>query len=684
MTYSDFLHNIQTNFNVTLAAHGTLLFETEAQGLFDAYLANLPPEERQYHTCSCCRSFVNRYGGLVSIDEQGRTHSVMWGDVSPEGLGFHAQGVAAMQALVESASVKGPFLASGRLFGTPTAGGFDHMHVTGLESHVWPAAHKLSARQRMAEKREQFGILQRALAEYSLEHLRTAMHVLGSNALYRSDRFIGPAAFLEKLQKDYSSAEDRRAKRNILWRALAGAPDGFCHPSSSVIGTLLDDIKAGYPFVDIQRRFEARARPEVYQRATVAPTAGAIERAEKLFAEMGLAPALQRRYMRTDEVEYRWKPTALAVHTQGKEQAVGPVFGHIAPKGATTASVAGIDLPATTMTWVKFAETVLPQASALEVLVPSNGSRFAALVTAADPGAPNLLAWDNPHSWYYAAGIDGEFRRRVQDAGGQYEDVDIRATLIWNNRNDLDLMMLTPLGNRIYFRDKRDFTGGELDVDRNVCGETMEPVENIRWPRGKAREGCYVVMLWNYAHHMPSRQDTPYQLELEVGGQRFTYEGVFRAGDPVRVQREVVRFSVDRNGKLLASPASPLNARTVSGTAATWGLTSGAFAKVVGISNSPNCWSKNPQAHFGEHTFFVLEGCRDEQTGRGRGFITETLRGDLREVRQVLEAHLKTAEIATVDNPACGIGMLKGNEWGITLRAMTPTGPRLIVIDRHD
>ena len=125
-----------------------------------------------------------------------------------------------------------------------------------------------------------------------------------------------------------------------------------------------------------------------------------------------------------------------------------------------------------------------------------------------------------PHkSWEERrADIDAEIRQRVVDAGGMHGGVDIRASLLWNNRNDLDLHVQTPGGEHIYFGSKRATCGGELDVDRNVNGETTKPVENTRWARGTARPGRYRVWVRNYAFHEPKREPTPFKVELEVNG----------------------------------------------------------------------------------------------------------------------------------------------------------------------
>ena len=124
------------------------------------------------------------------------------------------------------------------------------------------------------------------------------------------------------------------------------------------------------------------------------------------------------------------------------------------------------------------------------------------------------------------ADIDAEIRGRVTAAGGQYDGVDVRASLIWNNRNDLDLHIIPPSGEEVYYGHKRSSCGGWLDVDMNVRGETEKPVENVRWAKGQAPRGRYQVIVQLYGYKEPKQSPTDFKLEIEVNGEVKHFTGV--------------------------------------------------------------------------------------------------------------------------------------------------------------
>lgn len=143
--------------------------------------------------------------------------------------------------------------------------------------------------------------------------------------------------------------------------------------------------------------------------------------------------------------------------------------------------------------------------------------------------------------------IDAEIRQRVLAAGGRYEGVDIRASLIWDNRNDLDLHVITPAGEHIYYGYKRAQCGGWLDVDMNVRGETTKPVENVQWIRGSAPPGHYRVFVHNYRFHEPDRRPTSFRVEIEVNGHVQHFSGVISEKGETGRDSEVHVHAFDYN-----------------------------------------------------------------------------------------------------------------------------------------
>jgi hypothetical protein len=236
-----------------------------------------------------------------------------------------------------------------------------------------------------------------ALNEFTQPHIEQALTLIKTEALYRSEKVLGQAEWLHGLHIARAAAHGS-AKANAVWRAIATAPAGFCHPRSSMIGTLLEDIAAGMEFSEVSRRFAAKMHPLAYQRPQAAPTAGAIAAAEKVMEQLGAAGSLARRFARLDEVQALWTPTK-----EKEAPAAGGVFGHLKPKDA--AAPINMAVPPQVMTWEKFQRTVLPIAERIEYQAPIVGS-YTSLVTAANADAPPILQWDseekrNPVSWYF-------------------------------------------------------------------------------------------------------------------------------------------------------------------------------------------------------------------------------------------------------------------------------------------
>ncbi|MFH1737661.1 MAG: hypothetical protein ABIH23_01545 [bacterium] len=393
--YDGYLARINARF-VATANEAHSLFSTNASDLWGVYLGSFDdPVERQYHNCHACRQFIERFGGLVVINEDGMTSSAIWH--KDDALEAYKGTVAAMIRAVKRAKVTGVFLSPDQVWGSPMTGIWRHFAVTPPRCIVHKRA-LLTAGQAMAEKREEFKAVVRALVEFTSGHLETAVTLLKTDALYRTEKVLGQAEWLHALKNAWTNAPNGR-KSNIAWRAIASAPAGFCHPRASMIGTLLEDIAAGKSYDSVSRSFAMKMHPLSYQRPQAAPTAGAIAHAERIIGELKAAGSLERRFARLDEVTALWRPKQI----EKTAPPHGSVFGHLKPKGSEEAP--RLHIPAQMMTWDKFQRTILPTAERIALLAPHVGS-YMALVTAVNKDAPPILQWDhednrNPVSWYF-------------------------------------------------------------------------------------------------------------------------------------------------------------------------------------------------------------------------------------------------------------------------------------------
>lgn len=389
--FEKFRKSMTTRFHDAVNGGVEPVFHTDVN-LWSRYLGLFPLAVRQHYNCNCCRKFVETYGNLVTIDDVGNTKPVIW---EPNGM------FQKLYTAVAKARVTGVFVPETSVLGTPSNlchtapdGIWSHLAVKSVPDSMIHSNKIFSASQKAAEKLEDLKNINRALGEFRTETLEKAVALLKSDALYQSEKVLGPAQWLLDLKVNTIHGIN---STNKVWKAVATAPAGFCHPRSSMVGTLLEDLESGMDFNTVKKRFAEKMHPLSYQRPQAAPSAGTIAQAEKIFEKLEAAGSLGRRFARLDEIEVLWKPEA----PRPQKSSVG-LFESLTPKGVLPKAPTNIGR--FTMTWDKFQRTVMPTAAKITMLVP-NLSDYCGLVTAVNPDAPPILQWDtaeqrNPVSWY--------------------------------------------------------------------------------------------------------------------------------------------------------------------------------------------------------------------------------------------------------------------------------------------
>ena len=93
---------------------------------------------------------------------------------------------------------------------------------------------------------------------------------------------------------------------------------------------------------------------------------------------------------------------------------------------------------------------------------------------------------------------------------------DVQVAVSWDQLTDVDLHVVEPNGNEIFWAQPVSSTGGQLDLDSNqACGIDGKNTENVRWSKS-APSGTYTVRL-DYFLSCQISQSTNYVVTVHNG-----------------------------------------------------------------------------------------------------------------------------------------------------------------------
>ena len=105
---------------------------------------------------------------------------------------------------------------------------------------------------------------------------------------------------------------------------------------------------------------------------------------------------------------------------------------------------------------------------------------------------------------------------------------DVQVSVSWNEDMDVDLYVVDPNGETIYYGATTSSSGGELDLDSNPsCSIDGIRNENVTWPTGEAPSGSYEVRLNLYADC--GIDQTGWVVTVQALGRTYRWEGVLEA-----------------------------------------------------------------------------------------------------------------------------------------------------------
>lgn len=645
---------------LTKDAPNVFVADIEGDALFEKYLAAFPDgtnpifKVRTEHDCSTCKQFIRRAGAVIVLDD-GKVRT-LWDKAAGSAPEFYAVVATQLRDAVLAAGVGDLFRvgANESSFGAQLSHSLDkdtqkaltwnHLHTGEIPRNL----RALLPDTARGDYRTTVQVFERGLLELDPEAVSTVLSLVQQNSLYRGEEHKPALIEFQRIQRAFLE-KDSAERRRFVWQYADNRASRF---RNTVIGTLVQDLSEGQDLERAVKSFENKVAPQNYKRTSALITPGMVKKAMETIEALGLESALERRFAAIEDVsvnDVKWVDGSVKPLMKGGLSDV--LMQHATAAKSTSkdedrAEEIGID---------DFMQKILPETQSMEILFKS--AHFGNLVSITAPCNPEpkqLFRWTNDFAWSYGGNVADSIKERVKKAGGKVDGAILRVSLSWFNYDDLDLHIHEPAGRgargaygRIYYGNKRGWTGGTLDVDMNAGGgQTREPVENTVWAV-KPPDGAYRVVVNNYMNR--DGADPGFVIETECDGKLAHYS----YNKSIRTQQDVHVATLHMKGghiERVEPGDSAVTAANISQEK--WGLQTEQYIKVNTVMLSPNYWGDN---HVGnKHTFFVLEGARNNEDTRG--FYNEFLHPRLEQHRKVFEVIADKTKCPAAEKQLSGLG----------------------------
>jgi len=634
ISFTEIKSKVQSNFKA-LAKSNTLFYVAiDRDTIWELYLGGFDETDKQEHNCNCCKSFLRQYAGIVAIKDNKVVS--LWDNL--KNLGQYQASVDAISEYIHSLPITDVFVSDSSRAGTDSNRDrvrnvvWNHFYFDVPSTYI---KSKYDIDTFRGDKRSNKEVLKNSILKISKAAVEEVLDLISEGSLYRGNEFKAIVTQMGELLRETSSLTPDELEL-YCWTKSVEAPQ-LCRIKNTVIGTLLVAISEGEDLETAVRKYEAMVAPTNYKRPTALVTPAMVAKAKEKLIELGLMMSLERRFATEADL------SASDILFVDKSSVLTDVFEDMTkdalvnPRSLSKSPEIGIE---------KFISDVLPKCSSVEVLLEHrHKGKLVSLLTSVDKDAKSLFKWPNNFSWSYTGGITDSIKERVKAAGGKVDGI-LRTSLSWSNYDDLDIHVIEPNKNEIYYGSRRSqYSGGELDVDMNAGGgRTRTPVENIVWQdERKMLKGKYKVIVNNFSKR--ETKDQGFTVQLEYKGEQFEFSSAKNPADSANIT--AFEFEITQSGDIKFT-------KEIDSTVASepiWGLGTNKFHKVKQFMLSPNHWGTDIG---NKHYFFFLENCISDEAPRP--FFNEFLKQEFDENRKVFEIMGSRLKIQPSDTQVSGIG----------------------------
>lgn len=658
--FDDFADEIMNQFNFMVKSGNPLVRVSPKDSLFTTYLENIKPEdnpifrERRYFDGNYDHNFIRRVGNLAMITPDYNLVS-LW-DFDSYTLFEEAR--KALSNAIHDGQIVDIYLEKEHIAGHKPNADNENPDIIWEHYYIELPNKLVNTRDidtKKHEVRDAHDVLKRTVQEVNIDDLNTIIDLIKENNLYRGQEFLSNLQKWVKLKKDY----DKNPSEEYLWfKAIQhGRSIGY---RSTVIGTLISDLYSGVDLESAIKMYESKVAPHNYKRPKSIVTTKMVEEAKETLEKLGFLDSIYRRPAKLTDI-----PSDKILFTSQEQKAFN-VFDDMTKDSKASTKKSKVE-DAKEMSIHELLNE-LKDLQKLELLpTHSLQANQIVLTEALNQDAPSPFLWSNTLSWAYINSDTADaVTMRVKNAGGNV-DGDVRVSLSWDNKDDLDLSVYKDNDEYdcIYYGRRREI-GGELDVDANAHSIVDEPVENIFWKSiNNLANGKYTVKVNNFNKRTNENQGFTLQFATTEGIQTFTYPNNDVNHKPFLV------FEKENNTVKLIQISEELQCQsnTVSGDK---------FIEVKNVLMSPNTWEQEVG-----NKHFILLTDDVEVNEPVRGFFNEQLNSKLsphRKVTEILGSKLKiqAADFEPTD-VAKGYGFSETMDANLILRLTYSNGRKVLV-----
>lgn len=376
---------VEKNYIKNALVDGNTLFLSSVSDdeIWNAYLSGFPEEHRQRYNCNCCRSYVTTIGKTVYPELDGSLKTILW---DTEGINeFFIPSFVAMQNVLKKAPIEKMFHFNKEVIGIVTKDGFDHFC---LDVGIMTKNHQDTVK----NSKQYFRQTKAMLETLNVPKLQELVNLFESDEKLKNRKEFGLiVSNLMNVKNRHSEIKNNVYKDNLIWGVVGTLNFNLINFNNTVCGEFLKNlIKKPSLAVGF---FLSQTNSPNYMHPGVLPTEWLKERAKETIIDLNAESALKRRICNMDDIlEFEWKPA-----TENLSNSSSSVFDVVMTKEQaekeSTTDMSIID--GGTITMLRFMETVVPKAKAIELFVRDSVMEMSGLSTAVDPEATPILRWDS-------------------------------------------------------------------------------------------------------------------------------------------------------------------------------------------------------------------------------------------------------------------------------------------------